>query len=351
MLIRFHRPFRVRARGGCLATFLGAVALTLIPLGCQKTTSQVELRPQEHISVGQRARNLLLRAAGHEDAVVCCHAIEALVAVAPREGLPHFRAALTSASPLVRFAGCAALGDVQDHGALDRIRTCLRDTNPRVRLAAAYAACRCGETGWAAWLINALNDSPDEKLRAEAAYRLGKLGEKKALKFLRSATTREQSSYVMMHIEAAMAALGDKGKLERLIEYALKSDVITIVFALQTLGELEAPSARQALSYRVHNQSDYIQMRLVAARSLARQGSNAGYDLALQGAAFTAADNATETTRVRSLAALALGDMRNPAALDTLQQLAASGNDPLVQTAACYAICQIAGASPSPWRE
>ena len=198
----------------------------------------------------------------------------------------------------------------------------------------------CDDHNAADVLVETLADHPDEKVRAEAASLIGKLGEPRALKRLRLAAARDDSSYVVVHVEAAMARLGDFESRNHIVEYALKSDMVTILLALQTLVDLADPQTADALEYRLHNEADYVQTRLIAARALGVIGNGDGYRLALDNLQARGRDE-IETMQIRSNAALALGAIGNRQALPALRRLAEFEHDPRSQVAACYAICQI----------
>ncbi len=301
---------------------------------------RAEVRDQA--ALRQRALNLLLRAADSGIDVVQAHAFEALVHVAPDAGRPHFRAALESDVPMVRFAACEAIGDIRDRDALEPLKKRLADRDVRVRLGAAYALCRLGYSGPARLLVQTLIEDRDEFRRSEAAWLLGKLGEPRAAAWLRHAKRREQVTRVRVHIDAALAMLGDREARREIINYT-QGDAVSRVIALQTLIVLADPTARDALLYRLEDESDYLQTRLLAARALGVIGSSAGYKLAYEATRFES-DDPTETMQVRVNAALALGAIGDARALGRLQALAQSA-DPRVQVAACWAICQIV---PSP---
>ncbi|MBU0638728.1 MAG: HEAT repeat domain-containing protein [Planctomycetes bacterium] len=325
-----------------------AALLLALPLlsGCTNSLP-VQLSPEERVGLGQRALALLLRAARSDVDIVACNAIEALVNVAPQDGLSHFRAALSAEAPLIRFAGCVALGELRDRAALGSIKHCLRDPEPRVRLAAAFAATRCGETGWAGRLVEALNNDRTENLRADAAFLIGRLGEPRAKAQLRAALgnkTNQDAKVVALQIYGALARLGDQDAGDMLIEYA-QYDALSRLLALQILCEVGSADARDTFVYRLNSSDDYVEARLIAARGLAKLGAPAGYELAVRAARQATADP-DETMRIRSLAALALGEMGERRALPVLQQLAESQDDPRVQVAACYAICKIVNAPP-----
>jgi HEAT repeat protein len=239
--------------------------------GCQNVNTSFGDGRQAQLE--QRAMALLIRAAQSDDGLVRANAIEALVKLAPQDNLSLFREAVTSAAPLVRFAGCVALGQSRDRASLRAMQR-LTDADPdaRVRLAAAFAASRCGDTSSGRVLATTLSDHPGEKLRADAAYLIGELGEPKALKRLKLAAAREDSGYVTVQIESAMAKLGDRESVDKLVQYALKSDAVTVLLALQSLVELAEPTTRKTLEYRLHSEADYLQTRARRRRGLRSSG-------------------------------------------------------------------------------
>jgi HEAT repeat protein len=336
------RRKRLRPAEGCR---LGCLLLLCLLLagGCQG--SSVSLTADQQVRLEHRAMGLLVRAAQTDSGVARAHAIEALTDLAPDENLVVFRAAAASEAPLVCYAGCVALGEARDTASLRAVRRLLDDPDARIRLAAAFAVCRCGDTNPGRVLVETLNEHPDEKLRADAAYLIGKLGEPRAIKRLRLALSREKSSHVRLHILTALATLGDADSLDALIYYT-QSDVNSRLIALQSLAELAPQRAREALLRLLNDESYYLQVRLIAARALGKLGVDDGYDLAAAALGRTLGSE-SETMQVRVNAALALGAIGRWSALPALQRLAETESDPRTQVAACYAICDIMRA-PSP---
>lgn len=332
----------MRVAGSSLTRFLAAAAWLALT-GCVDQT--VRLHPGEQIELRRRAESLLLRAAQSSDPEVATNAIEALVQVAPRDGLSRFREALRSDVPMLRFAGCLACGEVRDRAAGEAIRRLLDDPNPRVRLGAAYAAYRLGDLNQAAILARTLSENPDEGLRADAAWLIGRLQEPAAAKRLRYALREkinEKSSKVTVQTFAALAACGDDAALDRVIAF-VQGDPISRLLALQCLSELGHERGREALTYVLRDPEEYLEARLLAARGLGRLRSNLGFKLAMDSTRFTSSDreDPEQTSRVRRLAAMALGDIGDPAALEALRNLAENATDPRIQVAASYAICRI----------
>lgn len=287
----------------------------------------------------RRAMQLLERAAGGDVDVVRANAIEALVQVAPAESTTLFAAAVDAPEPLVRFAALVALGDVRHKAALTAIRARRGDSDARVRLAASYAAYRCGDADAAQTLVRTLKQDASEGLRSDAAYLIGKLDEPKAHGWLSFLAMNEKSSVVRVSLQAALARLGDKRALEQVIAYT-QGDRISRLVALQSLIELRSPRAREPLRYTLADPNEYLENRLLAARALGALGSPEGYALAMSALSNNAQD-ITDRMRQRSLAALALGAIGRRDALAALAQVAADPSDQRVQVAAAFAILQI----------
>lgn len=335
-----RRAFAGLGRGALLL-------LTVVSLaGCSQTPAPRAARMSvlEQAQLRQRALDFIHRAARSEIDVVCCNAIEALVQLDPDGGSRHFRAALGSPVPMVRFAGCLALGEIRDTGEIDRLRRLISDADPHVQLAAAYAAYRCGgrDAGWQ--LAGALRTHADENVRADAAFLIGKLGEPEAVAHLRLAATNDKSSKVRVLAIAAMARLGDREGIERLIQVA-QGDATSRIVALQSIAELATERMRDALLFALSKgpSDEYLENRLIAARGLGKLNDKSGFDLAFWALTHrhTDANDEEKDTRVRVLAAMALGDVGDARALGELEKLAASQDDARVQLAASYAICRI----------
>jgi HEAT repeat protein len=290
--------------------------------------------------LGRRAQDLLIRAVQSDDPVVRANAIEALVHVAPNEGLPYFRASIDDGAPLVRFAACMAIGEIQDTASRSAVTRRLKDEKPRVRLAAAYAGYRLGDQQLASLLVEALGDHPDEDMRCDAAFLIGKCGDARAMRRLKLMEQRERGPKAIMHIKAAMAALGNRAAQDDIIRTSLESEPVAKLLALQTMVELRSPAVGEALRYRLSQEGDYLEARLLAARGLGRLGSAVGYDLAIDSLRHRDKEQ-VDTMRVRSLAALALGAIGDSRALAELARTAENESDARTQVAACYAICEI----------
>ncbi len=341
-----------RRVGGALGTLamLGSVVSLCAGCGADAQPGVKPTRPvtpEEALELHSRALDLLLRAAAGDLNDVSCNAIEALVEVAPREGLPAFRAAIQSESPLVRYAGFVALGQVRDTASVPAIRAGLNDSNPLVRLAAAFAAYRCGKTGAARLLVRTLTDSPEENERAEAAALLGRLEEPQAERWLRAALrypANDRSNRVTLQIYGALAQLGRPDAVRELNSFS-QADTETRTDALLLLARIGHPLSQDVLRFVLNRETEYLETRLLAARGLARCGLREGFDFALRMALYKDPNRdpqaADRTFPVRSTAIHALAEYRDPRALPILRDIAADPSDARLQVAAAYAICRI----------
>jgi HEAT repeat protein len=342
------RPGAARAMEGLLmrcVTRCGSLfAILAFAAGCQTPGGSTGFQDQAELHA--RAEDLLLRAARGDEPEFASNAIEALVELRSKAALPVFRSAMQSPSPLVRFAGCIAAGEMRDQNAHSDVMRLSADPEAHVRLAAAFAGYRLGEQPMAAQLANVLFENPDENMRADAAYLIGRLGEPRAQRRLRAALdidVNQKSNKVTVLTYGALAALGDSHAVDKLIGYA-QGETVSRVLALQSLALLGNSRARDAFRYRMSTKEDYLENRLWSARGLGRLGIKDGYDLAIWAASYSvqagASDDPLAPSRIRALAALALGDIGDERALPKLRELAGS-DDPQIQVAACYAICKI----------
>lgn len=297
--------------------------------------------------VRDRAENLLVAGTRSEFGLIVCNSIEGLERVAPATAKTRVQALLESESPLVRYAALITIGRLRDRTALSRVQKLRSDASNRVRLAAIFASAKLGDSSAAPQLAKTLEKDPDENMRADAAFLLGKLGEKRAVRRLEAAQRMRlnaKSNRVLLHILGARADLGDTRAVEELAAFT-RGDAVSRVLALQVLADSAAPQSRAALTYAFKDKAEYLENRLIAVRGLGRLGSREGYALARQSLAHTGTNNEdpNETARIRSLAALALGAMRSEDAIGALRDLCEKSDDERIQVAAAVAICEIVG--------
>jgi HEAT repeat protein len=267
------------------------------------------------------------------------------IALLIREGLGDEQAG-------VRFAACMALGRRTDASTAGAVRKLLGDPDPSVRVGVYFALERVGDPSNRQTWVEILRQAERPSVRRNAVLALGQLEDKATLPLLKLAAETDDDEGVRLQAMEAVAVLGDRDAINRFIHDAFGGAGFRQVFALLTLGRVGDPRVLPTLRARLAH-APYVEARLAAARALAMNGYDAGYDLAVQCLAWNEPDPAipddppqTQVMRVRSMAALVLGDLGDRRALGWLKQQLERSNDPRVQLAAVTAILKILEQSP-----
>jgi HEAT repeat protein len=288
-----------------------------------------------------------------ENPAVRAQAMEAASEVLGDEARLRIREGLEDDHPGVRFAACMALGMLKDTGALPSIRALANDPDPNVRVGAYFALERMGDYSYRVAWRDLLCGSDDPEVRRNATLALGHLGNKEVMPLLRHVAAEDRDDGVRLQALEALALLGDRGAINRFEYDAFGGVGFKQPFALLTLGRASDPALLPRLRARLRS-APYLEARLAAARSLGMQGYDDGYALALksltwnkpvEGLADDPPDN--QIMRVRSMAALALGDIGDRRALGRLKVQMETPDDPRVQLAAATAILKILNAYDS----
>ena len=289
-----------------------------------------------------KAEEIIRQSLTGEEPVIQVNAIEVVAQTHKIKFMPKVRRMLKSPIVPVRFAACLAVGDLKYSLAATDIELLINDTYENVRIAAAYAAYRLGSDQDQAYkiLIKALK-SPDQTVRANAAMLLGKSGNKKALKHLWYALSRnENSDPVKYQTVQAIAMLGDRKvtqKLWALLISKYAEDRIDGVRAMGALGGEEALGALLANSL----EDQVVEVRLAAAEQLAGMGENSGESVVIEVFRKKLTDQMDQRSqeRVKVFAARAIGQLGTPGVTKFLPRLL---KDPskVVRLAAAKAVIQ-----------
>lgn len=281
--------------------------------------------------------------------VVRCQAIEALQEVAPAEGVPWIRSALEDDNAGVRFAACLALGTLRDVTSRARITDCLDDPDPSVRVGAVFALHRLGDASQTHRLPEYLLDATDPVVRRNAATVLGRLGEPGAVNLLARVMNDSDEGLQLEALEA-MALLGGEEARQQLTFLAHSGLGAREAFAVTALGRTGDPQFAELYEYKL-NTARHWETKLAAARALGRLGKRDGYAVAAECIGFNSPDRRAEIVaddppdlqivRVRSMAALALGEIGDRRALPSLANAIDDPYDPRVELAAALAVLKI----------
>lgn len=346
---RRFRGGRIRGRAPgarCLGSLLfAALAVTgcadpsMSSSGVQRPASDAELRELAAAYVRRGLRY-------PENPAVRAQAVEACEQVLGSDAPMLIRDALSDEHPGVRFAACMALGRLKHAESLPRLREMLNDPDPSVRAGVYFALERMGDYSHRVAWRDLARRHEDPAVRRNAVMALGRLGDPKVVPLLRVAADADKDEGVRVQAMEGLALLGDRDVVAHLLRDALAGQGRQ-VFALLTLGRVHDDRVGPALRARLES-SEYLESRLAAARSLAEQGSPAGFKLALNALNWNdpkpdLPDDppANQVMRIQSMAAMALGQIGDRRALDALCRRMQTNEDSRVQLAAATAILMI----------
>ncbi len=336
--------------------------------------------PDEHrirlLQAKPRAYAIVEATAGNKQARVRLAGLEA-AQHAPDAADDLALAGLTDENPAVRFAALVTIGKLKINRLADAAVDLMRDEDESVRAAAIFAVKRNGRDVDLSPLGRMLATGKPGA-RANAALLLGELGDPQAIEMLREMAgapmprvSSAQRAWVRLQFAEAMIKL-DPNDAEVLgtIRAAMFSPLDDVrVLSMQILGEVGDEAVRNGLKH-VLERDNPIQVRIAAAQALVRMGDNTAAPTLMDASAYDVEalrddledflrdrgrqDVGPETRAVREMladekqlrrnaaevraqAAVALGWVRSPRAVDRLIGLM-EDPDPIVSVAAASAV-------------
>ncbi len=241
---------------------------------------------------------------------------------------------------IVRFAAAMSAGQRKELRLKSRLVVLAEtDVNNSVRVAGIYALNRLGDTSYMNVIPKMITD-PSATTRANTATVLGLLGNPSAIPLLQT-RRGETDPRVRFENIAALARLGDSSAQRVVTSSALSKYAEDQWNAIVVCADLPKEVAanplllafRQPLKITNGTREMEVRRQLLAARSLAKQGS-------VQGGNFCLGMLRDDDSRLRVLAALALGDILSPAGEGRLVPLL-QDQDASVQRAAAAGIVSV----------
>ena len=283
-----------------------------------------------------------------DNPLVRAQSIEAAADVLGRSAAPAIREGLRDEHLGVRFAACLALGDLRHEDAIEELRTLAQqEAEPSVRVGAWYALDRMGDTTWRAEWVKTIQDNDDPTVRRNAVMALGLLHDPKSRRLLARVQKIDADETVRLLALEALVALGDDGAISMLTHDAFGSLGFRQPFAILALGHAPTKDVIGQLRARLAG-APYLETRLAAARALAMHGIKDGYPLAVQALSWNSPQRGlpedtpeTQIMRVRTMAAMAVGEIGNPEGLEPLFRMMESTSDLRLQVVAARAILKI----------
>jgi len=330
-MMMMDRVARIVVGVGCLC-LAGCSGLA----GPTKDMRQLRDQAAEALRIGVRYPQM---------ATVRAYAVEAMQQVGTKDMRPWIRQAVHDDNPAVRFAACIALGTLRDSLATDAIAPLASAPVTSDRIAAIFALHRLGDTARTHKLAEYLLNDSDPANRRHAAFVLGRLGERGAIKLLARAM-RDDDRGVRTNALESMALLGSPEAVSTLVANCFSGIGAEETLAILALGRLNDPKHRDLFKDRLVK-GQYVETQLAAARALGALKDRSGFDLALKSLDYVARKDQPDDPawnqqhRVREMAALALGAIGDRRALPRLGQVLEHADDPRLQIAAARAILEI----------
>lgn len=326
------------------AAALFAAAVCIASAGCSQTPVTPPRMSEKELA--DRSRTLLVAFTHHDSPLLRSHAIEALAETRQIAAANAVLEGLNDSYWGVRFAAAMAVMDLRYAPAKPLLDKRLTDPDKSVQAAAAGALHVLGDKRHSALLAQLLFDK-NVVVRRNAATVLGRMGDAGAVKLLKPAIHDKDMS-VRLQVLEAMALLGyNRATQLMLASYCRSVFDDECILAMMTLARVRCMDAVEPLGY-IFEQSrapDRFGMRLVAARALAMLDDYRGRDAALTGLRYYSGRLGKAST-IRTLAAMALGEMEDRTLLGPLEKTLAD-NDPDVQIAAAAAILKILQSAPT----
>lgn len=187
----------------------------------------------------------------------------------------------------VRVEAVGRLADLAMPDARGALAMALEDDLFPVRFEAARGMVALNHSAGLETLVQALEDS---ELRFRAASALAQLGNKDALPALRKVFHRWfLPAFDKTQLAGALASLGDADGVTHLFKRANKGWSMDRAMAIELLGEVRAPGAKEKLLEILKAKGDAC--RGAAARGLGRLGDRDSFDALASVLAETAADD------------------------------------------------------------
>ncbi len=270
-------------------TSLALTTLTCALAGCVSAgeATPPETRTVERSTLRERALALLTDAAVSEDPLLRANALEGLHTAATRlEGL--IGPALHDENEGVRFVAAMTVGKLRMQEHAPRIKELLDSRSEHMQAGAIYAAHQLGLDVDLSPLASMLR-SREPRVRAQAAFVLGELGNRSAIPMLREAASRDAPKaslaamrLLRLQIAEALAKLDDPRAMEMIRASLYPSrpeDLEATALAVQIIGEVQDRRSIDQLIYLTAasgRERMPAEVRLGAAAALAKLGEVGG---------------------------------------------------------------------------
>ena len=339
---------------GCSPTQTGSPSQTSTQTTTQTTNEPATLAHRDPIARSQmreRALDQLTSAISSESAQERANALEGLL-YAPTRLEPIAALGLADENEGVRSVAAMVVGRAGIRDLAPAVKTLQYDSSPFVVASSLYALNALGEKVDPSPLGAMLFDADSTRVRSQAAFTLGEMGNDAALPMLADAARRPtpgsgviEQKLLELQIAEAMIKLGDRHQLDSVRAALLPAspdDLEATALAVQIIGEVQDRKSVDRLIYlsaykNARGSQMPAEVMLAVAGSLGELGERGGSFIADR-----YASNPNEVLRAQ--AAHVYGQIGRAENLGKLEKLAQDQSG-LVQVAASSAILRILGSN------
>jgi len=327
-------------------------------MGCEQMQWEKET-PISPVQAKVDARTTLLTALSDRDPYVRAHATEAVGKAFGTSEAGLIMHALKDPAVVVRNAAVMTLSEMKYAPAEPRLVSIVLDrkADQRVVCAAIYGLAQMGNKDYL-YMLPIMLTGEFAPGRAAAAEAIGRVGDRRALKPLRSLFREEHDPAVRLAITEAMARLGDE-KSQIVLEAEARGVYVDLRIAvIPELVRIGTPDAERTLVYIRTHSTTPPRVRLAAAGMLAELGHAdeefyEGCVDALENPSQMYRDfydeditlNPVDLASLRRLAALALGNIGWPKGVTALHPCL-KDPDGSLRVASALAILKILSPNP-----
>jgi len=292
------------------------------------------------VNLNSQAMRIIREGLRDSDVQLRVNSVEVVGATKRIELMDEVAALLKDDFVPVRFAAALAVGDCEYHPAKNAVKQLLEKApDEDSKIAAAYAMGKLGSAEGFRVVREAIG-SRNQKLRAGAAFLLGKSGDKRALTVLyRALEDKNSDDKVRFQAVGAIARLGDERIYSKIWAMLISAYNDDRILGVEAMGLLGTESAKNALITMLDDK--VFEVRLAAAEQLGMLGFTTGEPEVMDvfTKKLTHGLNKKDKERIYIRTALAIGQIGTPALVRFLPQLL-KNESKLVRIAAAKAVFQ-----------
>jgi HEAT repeat protein len=319
--------------------------IVLFSVGCNNALQTSGGSPAD-VSVNSlvpEAFRIIQQGLADNDPQVRANTIEVIMATRAVPLMPKVQRLMNDQPTPVRFLAILAVGDLKYALAENELMQLLNDKDQNVAIAAAYSLTKLSRLEYLKVIQNAVA-SGDQTVRANAAFLLGKSGDRSKLTgeaLWWTLQRRDSSDKVRFNAAESLAMLGDQNIYPRLWAMLISAYADDRAVGIRAMGALGTEQAKNALITMLDD--SVLEVRLTAAEQLGKLADPAGEPVVLDVFTknLTAGLDKQSLEHVNILTALAIGQIGTNNLTKYLPQLLKDESN-FVRIAAAKAVFQCA---------